>query len=376
MTKTTKQGVFTKTLKNGCTNFYIKYSLHDKQYKIKLGSNLEGWTLHKAHEERMKRILNNNVPIAKKARMSLDMCAEEYLLSIAHKSDYLNTKGRYYNHIHPILGHIPVDKIKVINILSLKLELSKKVSVRTKKALANKTQNDMINLVNSIYKYHNKIHRDNKIDSPADLSLVERLEVNNSRLRFLSHEEYKHLLWFIENRNSFTYNRNANPSITKNLLLYTKLLVSTGIRTYSALTIRCKDIDFISGTISVKNHKSNRTYTVYIHDSIKNELQDICTALDKEYYIFGKGSKPLHRSTLNKRLQPILDKLFNENISDRREKVVVHSLRHTFGSWLVQSGTSLYVVSKLMDHSTIEQTQMYAKLLPNSGADEVSKLDI
>ena len=31
---------------------------------------------------------------------------------------------------------------------------------------------------------------------------------------------------------------------------------------------------------------------------------------------------------------------------------------------------------KLMDHSQIMQTQMYAKLLPNSGADEVAKLKI
>jgi len=30
MTNTAKQGVFTTVLKNGCTNFYIKYSLNNK----------------------------------------------------------------------------------------------------------------------------------------------------------------------------------------------------------------------------------------------------------------------------------------------------------------------------------------------------------
>ncbi|MDO8454565.1 MAG: hypothetical protein Q7S59_08360, partial [Sulfurimonas sp.] len=279
MIQTAKQGVFTKTLQNGCTNFYIKYSLHDKQFKVKLGSNLDGWTTHKAHEERLKRIHTNTAPIAKKARMSLDVCAEEYFISLAHKSDAKNTRGRYDNHIKSTLGHIPIDKITVTDIHKLKLGLSSKVSKRTNTILAPKTQNDMINLVNTIYIYHNKIHRNIMIESPADVAMVDRLDVDNGRLKFLSKEEYKHLLWHIENRNAFTYNRNVKQHITKQLLLYTKLLVSTGARTYSALTIRCKDINFDTNTITLKNHKSNRIYTAYIHESIRDDLIEVCELL-------------------------------------------------------------------------------------------------
>lgn len=78
MTNTTKQGVFTKALKRGCTNFYIKYSLDNKQYKIKLGSNLEGWTVSRAEKERQKRISNNIAPIVKKDRITLDMAKDSY----------------------------------------------------------------------------------------------------------------------------------------------------------------------------------------------------------------------------------------------------------------------------------------------------------
>ncbi len=374
MDKTSKDGVYTRDLANGDKVFIITYRVHGVFYKRKLGTDSEGWTVFKAYNERQKRIHTNTAPIAKKARVSLDMSAEEYLISIAHKSDYKNTRGRYNNHIQPMLGHIPIDKITVSDIHRLKMELSNKVSKRTNKILAPKTQNDVINLVNTIYIYHNKINRKSKIESPADTAMVDRLNVDNGRLKFLSKDEYKQLLWHIENRNAFTYNHNVKQHITEQLLLYTKLLVSTGIRTYSALTIRCKDINFETNAITVKNHKSNRIYTAYIHESIRDELMEVCEQLQPEFYIFGKSNIPLHRSTLNRRLKIILDKLFNEHTTDRRELVVVHTLRHTFGSWLVQNGTSLYIVSKLMNHSTMEQTQMYAKLLPHSGAEEVSKL--
>ena len=39
-----------------------------------------------------------------------------------------------------------------------------------------------------------------------------------------------------------------------------------------------------------------------------------------------------------------------------------HDLRHTFASWLVMQGESLFTVQKLMTHSTSEMTQVYAHL--------------
>lgn len=53
-------------------------------------------------------------------------------------------------------------------------------------------------------------------------------------------------------------------------------------------------------------------------------------------------------------------------IADARQRVVFHSLRHTFASWLVQNGTPLYTVAKLMGHSTLEMTQRYSHLAPDT----------
>ncbi|MDR1038878.1 MAG: site-specific integrase [Deltaproteobacteria bacterium] len=45
---------------------------------------------------------------------------------------------------------------------------------------------------------------------------------------------------------------------------------------------------------------------------------------------------------------------------ERRHRVWFHTLRHTFASWLVEAGTDIYTVQKLMRHKNIAMTQRYA----------------
>lgn len=52
----------------------------------------------------------------------------------------------------------------------------------------------------------------------------------------------------------------------------------------------------------------------------------------------------------------------------------LHTLRHTFASHLVQNGVDLYTVSKLLGHSNIQTTEIYAHLSPNTFNKAVSKL--
>ena len=57
---------------------------------------------------------------------------------------------------------------------------------------------------------------------------------------------------------------------------------------------------------------------------------------------------------------------FNDGIEDARQRVVFHSLRHTFASWLVQRGVPLYTVAELMGHTTLEMTKRYSHLAPDT----------
>ena len=373
MIKTRKQGVYYNDLKNGDKVFYIKYSLDNKQYKTRLGTDRDGWSTHKAYRERERRISNSivNNPIVNS--MTLNKAYEAYVESIAHKTDSYNTRCRYNTHIRNVLGAYKLQDIKPIMILDFKATLSTNPSKKTGKILAKRTRNGLFDLINQIYNFHIRIEN-YKGDSPATPKLVERYKENNTRLGFLSKDDYNSLIDRIEHRAE--YYENTKPYITKQLLLFVKLGVTTGARRGTLLTIQKKDINFKDNTIALYNHKLGRAYQGYIHPNIKDWLIESLSDMDDESYVIGGKRKILAPTTISKKLQPILNDLFNVGVTDRRYRIVIHSLRHTFGSWLAQANTSLYQIMKLLDHSRIEQTQMYSKLLPNSGANEVSKIDI
>lgn len=64
----------------------------------------------------------------------------------------------------------------------------------------------------------------------------------------------------------------------------------------------------------------------------------------------------------------------NKDSTGPKSKVVFHTLRHTFGSWLAIAGTDIYRIKTLMRHKTIKMTTRYAHLLPDATRDAVNHL--
>lgn len=116
----------------------------------------------------------------------------------------------------------------------------------------------------------------------------------------------------------------------KDLLVFTKLSLSLGARVYSILTIKVKNISFEQQSITIINHKSNRIYNGYFSESLSQELKQWIIGLSPEYYAVGRKLIPLARSTIHRRLKVIFDNLFNENVTDRRERIVTHALKTYF----------------------------------------------
>jgi site-specific recombinase XerD len=71
-------------------------------------------------------------------------------------------------------------------------------------------------------------------------------------------------------------------------------------------------------------------------------------------------------NALVRRCEPGADPPFN---------ITLHTLRHTFGSWLAILGVPLRAIQKLMGHNSIVTTERYAHLSGESLSSAVQKLE-
>ena len=65
----------------------------------------------------------------------------------------------------------------------------------------------------------------------------------------------------------------------------------------------------------------------------------------------------------------------NKGITDRRQKLVFHSLRHTAASWLVQRGVDLLTVAAILGHKSIKMCERYSHLSPDGIKRAMRRLD-
>ena len=372
--KTKHTGVFSRITNDGEKIFYIRYKKNGKSITEKVGSNKENITASYCSKFRAKQIsierLDDNAPLNKKEIPTFDDVAQEYFESIIEQSDTNNTKGRYKNHLKVKLGKLKLNEITSETVESLIKSKKKSISPKTGRAYAPKTLNDMINLTGAIFNYAINKKKIN-VTNPIANKGVKKQKVDNDRERYLDSDEIEKLIKYLKNREGKKY-------VNEYIMLFVKLSLSTGARLSSILTITKADINLKQGTIIVKNHKSDRTYTAYIHPTLKPLLENRMKDLRPIDYIISGTSNVLSRVQINRILQPIFDEMFNQGlpVDDAKRRVVIHTLRHSFASLLAINGTPIYTIKKLMDHSEISQTMRYAKLQPDAGASSVMELEI
>jgi len=104
---------------------------------------------------------------------------------------------------------------------------------------------------------------------------------------------------------------------------------------------------------------------------MNDKVLNLLTGLPKQGdYVFSiqNGEKPNYKRISKHFKRYIIETGLNE-------KFTFHSTRHTFASHLVQSGVSLYKVSKLLGHSNLKTTEIYAHLDTDTLHDVVRLLD-
>ncbi len=173
------------------------------------------------------------------------------------------------------------------------------------------------------------------------------------------HMNYKQAQAFV----NALHKRQYQPYNAPHLLDFFILAVHTGMRKSEILGCSISQIDLENNCIHLKKHQQKgriRTATPLNTESleaIKRRLGFIKENFPETNWIF-----PNPKSNGENPIKDVKTAFNTLRLEVSCPKIRIHDLRHTFASWLVQRGKSLYEVSKALRHSSLKPTERYAHL--------------
>lgn len=212
----------------------------------------------------------------------------------------------------------------------------------------------------SVKKYFQKLH-----DKKYDLSTIRLIKAS---LDFLIKNIFKKD--FAINEIPYPKKKKTLPKVlskeeiktilseTKNLKhkLILKMLYSSGIRLNELINLKREDIDPNRKTIRISQGKGKKDRITLLSENLSKELFDyICKTNFKTKYLFESNRDKKYSQ---KSIQKILEKASKK----LNKKVTPHMLRHSFATHLLEQGTDIRYIQKLLGHSNLETTQIYTKV--------------
>jgi integrase len=150
--------------------------------------------------------------------------------------------------------------------------------------------------------------------------------------------------------------------------------VLTGMRRGEILNLRWSDVDLEKRVIKIESTGNFRTKMGKRRIVPMNpQVLWIIEHLDgttKNEFVFAYNGRRIQERTLSLRFKRLVRQLKLD------DKMHFHSLRHTFASWLVQGGATLYEVQRLLGHSSSKVTEIYSHLQPEQMHNTVNKIVI
>ena len=146
-----------------------------------------------------------------------------------------------------------------------------------------------------------------------------------------------------------------------------------GLRISEATRLRVEDIDGKRGLIHVRLGKGNQDRYVMLADRLLRTLRAYWVKVRPEGGWLFPGRKKgthLHPTAVNQALKEAVKK------AKLKKRVTAHTLRHSFGTHLLELGTDIRIIQVLLGHASIRTTTRYAQVSAKHIAKVTSPLDV
>ena len=120
------------------------------------------------------------------------------------------------------------------------------------------------------------------------------------------------------------------------------------------LSLRIKDIDFQENTILIRKGKGNKDRISVLADSMMPLIEQYKAENKPNYWLIENGQrKKYSASSVN-----AVIKRAGKRVGVLQE-ISAHTLRHSFATHLLEQGTDLRYIQKLLGHNNVKTTERY-----------------
>lgn len=338
--------------------FYITYKLSSgKKVWEKIGWRSEKMTASMAYDLRADRMQQVRLgeaaaPIQRRKESGMTFgdawtIFDEKWLPNLKRADM---ERRFYElYLKPALGNKPLHMITPLELEDLKTFLLKKGLAPASVKL----------IVGNVRRVYNKMVEWDLYSGPKPMDKIKLPKVDNARDRFLTADEAQTLLAAVKKRSQLWHDVSL-------------ISLNTGMRLSEILGLRPQDVDLKNRLLHLDGKTGRRS--IPVNDLVHETLVRVTDGKGNSDLLFPnkKGAQLGSDSATNSFARAVADAGLNPPNVDRRHKVVFHTLRHTYCSWLATEGVPLYVIGEMVGHSSPDMTKRYSHLCPDKKSQTVN----
>ncbi len=249
-------------------------------------------------------------------------------------------ESRWRDHVGPYVGEISFPDMRAVDILNWRRKLESK-------GLSPQTVKHCMALLRRVVRFASKWDY-----YTGPVPHFELPTVHNTRTRILSPGEAEVLLNELSRRSILWHD----------ICLFA---LNTGLRANEIFSLRKFDISSNLDFVYIINQRPGISKTVSRALPLNHTAQEVVQCLlhtGKGQTLFQYADGRPINAVSSSFWRAVKSCHLNTGVKDRLQRVVFHTLRHTFASRLVQRGVSLQVVCDLLGHKSLKTTMRYAKL--------------
>ena len=344
------KGLMLEVRQSGGRTWYVRYvDIRGKQRQLRIGDadviSLE--RARKRTDELRSQVALGRDPAEEKAMLKqmptfAEFVHERYLPYVkGYKRSWHIDESLLRNHLLPKLGGKYLDQIRKDEIIALH-------HGHRAKGRAPASANRLLILMRYIFNLALKWETPGLLKNPA--KGVPLLEENNKRERYLSQEEAQRLYDAVQHSES------------RMLRFIVPMLILTGARKREVLDARWGDFDLQQRVWRIALSKSGKARYVPLSEGVVG-LLDQLRAEHATWPLAQRGSLwAFPNPNTGKPYSSIYYTWDTTRKKAGLPEVRIHDLRHSFASFLINAGRSIYEVQKILGHTQIKTTQRYSHL--------------